>query len=54
MANPPSPFVSSPSAGLQPLRINLAEGQVETPGRRALRLGISTGLDANGIWGCLL
>ena len=27
----PIPFVSSPSAGLQPLRINLAVGQDETP-----------------------
>jgi hypothetical protein len=26
-----TPFASSLSAGLQPLRINLAKGQVETP-----------------------
>ncbi len=28
------PFVSSPSAGLQPLRINLAKSQVETPPKK--------------------
>ncbi len=43
-----NPFVSSPSAGLQPLRINLAKGQDETPIRPAQPHGISTKLDANG------
>ena len=45
-----NPFVSSPSAGLQPLRMNLAEGQDETPIGRTRLHGLSTGLEANG-WG---
>lgn len=53
MNNTPSPFVSCPSAGLPPLRMNLAKGQVETPISRAELRGISNpehveGLDANG------
>ncbi len=42
------PFVSSPSAGLQPLRINLANSQDETPIRRALLHSLSSSLEANG------
>jgi ABC transport system ATP-binding/permease protein len=45
---PPNPFASSPSAGLQPLRINLAKGQVEMPQGQALPMGVSTALDTNG------
>jgi deoxyribodipyrimidine photo-lyase len=44
----PNPFVSSPSAGLQPLRINLANSQVETYSSSAQRIGLSTSLEANG------
>ena len=46
------PCASSPSAGLQPLRINLAKGQDETPIGRARLNGLSTGLEANGRGKC--
>ena len=48
------PFVSSPSAGLPPLRINFAYGEDETPIGRASLLGLSSSLEANGRGKCLV
>ena len=48
-----TPFASSPSASLQPLRTGLAFGQDERPIMQEQRMGVSTperveGLDTNG------
>ena len=41
------PFVSSPSAGLQPLRTGLAFGQVEMPRGRTRTMGVFTEFETN-------